>query len=145
MSEQPEKDFERIQSLGFTLAKARNAVAAELDAALKDVGVTSHQLGILLAISRNTAKSAVQLSKLLAVDPALMTRMLDRLERRGYIQRSRSERDRRRVDLTLTQAGHDAVARTQRADSAIPGSCLAHFTNPEFETLGRLLGKLLEG
>ena len=90
-----------------------------MDAALKTVGVTSHQLGILLAISRNTATSAVELSKLLAVDPALMTRMLDRLEARGYIRRCRSEQDRRRVERapaasTARQGHRDDPARTAR-------------------------------
>jgi DNA-binding MarR family transcriptional regulator len=142
MSHRTQNDFERIQSLGLTLGKARNLVAAEMDAALKDVGISSQQLSILLALSRDAAQSAVQLSRMLAVDSALMTRALDKLEARGLVQRTRSEADRRRVDLAVTQEGHDAIARCERAE---PSVRLSRFTNPEIETLGRLLGKLVDG
>lgn len=145
MSHRTQNDFERIQSLGVTLGRARNLVAAEVDAALKDVGINSQQLSILLALSRNAAGSAIGLSRMLAVDPALMTRALDKLEARGLVQRTRSETDRRRVDITVTQEGHDAIARCERAAPTEPNVRLARFTNPEIETLGRLLGKLVDG
>jgi DNA-binding MarR family transcriptional regulator len=58
------------------LSKARNWVAAELDAGLKDVGINVQQLGILLTLARDNARSPIALAKLLGVDPGRMTRVL---------------------------------------------------------------------
>lgn len=44
----------------------------------------------------------------LMVTPAVVTGLIDRLERRGYVRRVASLFDRRRVHLELTTAGEDA-------------------------------------
>jgi DNA-binding MarR family transcriptional regulator len=98
-------DFERTQNLVFTLGKARNLVDAELDAGLRDVRVNVQQLGILLTLARDNATSPVALSKLLGVHRVVITRMLDRLVRSWLVQRTRNDKDRRVVDLWLTQRG----------------------------------------
>ena len=43
-----------------------------------------------------------------SVTPAVVTGLIDRLERRGYVRRVGSLFDRRRVHLELTSAGEDA-------------------------------------
>lgn len=47
-------------------------------------------------------------AKRLHVTPAVVTGLIDRLERRGYVQRINSTDDRRRVMLTLTESGREA-------------------------------------
>ena len=72
--------FMLTQSVGFMLTKARNMITAEMDAALKDLDISSQQMGILLALTRGIATTPFELSKLLGIDTGLMTRMLDKLE-----------------------------------------------------------------
>src|SRR6188768_613320 len=47
-------------------------------------------------------------AKRLHVTPAVVTGLIDRLERRGYVRRINSTDDRRRVMLTLTESGREA-------------------------------------
>ncbi|RDJ98630.1 MFS transporter [Paraburkholderia lacunae] len=143
MSDCIKEDFKQTQSLGFALSKARNRVITEMDAALEEAGITSQQLGILLGLADDSAKSPVALARLLSVDPALMTRMLDKLEKRGLLQRSRSCEDRRVVDLALTDGGRETAFRGAHIVAAVLNRRLASFTKLEFEALRRLLGKLL--
>ncbi|MBN3787944.1 MarR family transcriptional regulator [Burkholderia sp. Ac-20353] len=137
------EDLDRSQKLVVALGKARNQAASELDATLKDIGINAQQLGILLTLTRDSATSAAALSKLLGVDPSRMTRVLDGLERSGLVQRSRNSADRRVVNVSLTQAGWGTVEQSAQAIPAVRPRQLACFTNAEFETLSRLLFKLL--
>ena len=57
------------------------------------------------------ATTPFELSRLLGIDTGLMTRMLDKLEAKGLLERSRSIEDRRVVNLKLTKAGEAVAAR----------------------------------
>jgi DNA-binding MarR family transcriptional regulator len=103
------ENFSLTQSVGFLLTKARNLITTEMDTALKDLDITGPQMGILLAMQRGLASTPFELSKMLSVDTGLMTRMLDKLETKGLLERSRSVDDRRVVNLELTKKG-EAIA-----------------------------------
>jgi DNA-binding MarR family transcriptional regulator len=138
------KTFSMTQSIGFMLTKARNLVAADMDAALKAIDVTSQQMGIVLWLSRGVATTPFEMSRHLSIDTGLMTRMLDKLEAKGLLKRTRSNTDRRVFDLTLTRKG-EAVA-AEIPDIALPvlNERVKSFTKAEFKELLRLLGKFID-
>ncbi|RKE35161.1 DNA-binding MarR family transcriptional regulator [Paraburkholderia sp. BL23I1N1] len=137
------KNFTLTQSVGFTLTKARNLITGEMDAALKDLGITSQQMGILLSMRRGVASTPFELSKLLGIDTGLMTRMLDKLETSGLLERSRSGDDRRVVNLTLTAKGEEIAAQIPEIAPQVLNARLKKFTKAEFEELRRLLRKFV--
>src|SRR5580698_4700082 len=132
------------ESIGLSLNKARNVLLMKMDAALKEEGVTSQQMGIVLTMSRGAASTPFELAKLLGIDTGLMTRMLDKLEKQGLLARVRSVEDRRVVNLHLTETG--AALGTRIPDIAITvlNGLFRNFTGQEFEELHRLLNKMLE-
>lgn len=132
------------QSVGFAITKARNLIVAEMDAAMKDLNVTSPQIGILLSMMEGAAATPFELAKLLGIDTGLMTRMLDKLETRGLLERSRSVEDRRVVNLTLTNAGRAVAARIPEIAPVVLNARLRKFNSEEFDELRRLLHKFLE-
>jgi DNA-binding MarR family transcriptional regulator len=125
------------------LTKARNLITAEVDTALKDLDVTGSQMGIFLAMQRGLASTPCELSKWLSVDTGLMTRMLDKLERKGLLERSRSVDDRRVVNLALTKKGKEIAAEIQNIAPEVVNTRLKKFTKAEFEELCRLLNKFI--
>ena len=132
------------QSIGFMLTKARNLVAADMDAALKPIDITSQQMGIVLWLSRGIAATPFEMSRHLSIDTGLMTRMLDKLEAKGLLKRTRSNTDRRVFDLKLTNKG-EAVA-AEIPDIALPvlNGRVKSFSKAEFKELLRLLGKFID-
>ncbi|WP_430389895.1 MarR family winged helix-turn-helix transcriptional regulator [Dyella sp. 20L07] len=137
------KNFTVTQSIGFMLSKARNLVAADMDAALKDLGVTSQQMGILLSLARELAHTPFELSKLLAIDTGLMTRMLDKLESQGVLTRNRSDEDRRVIHIALTDHGHALAEEISNIAPQALNQRLRHFNKTEFAELKRLLTKFI--
>ena len=144
MEHYTKKTFSMTQSIGFMLTKARNLVAADMDAVLKPIDITSQQMGIVLWLSRGIAATPFEMSRHLSIDTGLMTRMLDKLEAKGLLQRTRSNTDRRVFDLKLTNKG-EAVA-AEIPDIALPvlNGRVKSFSKAEFKELLRLLGKFID-
>lgn len=74
-------------------------------------GLTPVQARVLGLLAAAGAMSQRCLADQLRVAQATVSSLIDRLQSKGLVQRDRSERDRRQILLTLTQAGHAALER----------------------------------
>lgn len=61
-----------------------------------------------LTLIQHESTTLGELARQLHVTPAVVTGLIDRLERRGYVRRAAGAEDRRRVVLTLTEEGRQA-------------------------------------
>jgi DNA-binding MarR family transcriptional regulator len=136
-------NFRLTESVGFQLVKARNVITTEMDAALKDLDISSQQMGIMLMLRQKLASTPFELSKMLGIDTGLMTRMLDKLEAKGLVVRSRDEDDRRVVNLALTKAGIAVADQIPEIAPDVLNARLKDFTKAELNELRRLLRKFL--
>ena len=139
------ENFQLTQSVGFHLNRARNSLLMEVDAALRPLEITGQQMGILLSLMRGMASTPLEISKLLGIDTGLMTRMLDKLESKGLLQRQRSEEDRRVIHLILTDKGHTVAAQIPDIAPEVLNHRLRNFSETEFKEFLRLLQKFTDG
>ena len=72
---------------------------------LGPLGITGGQASLLWAIRSSPGIGVRELAAGEGVSPPAMTAYVDRLETAGLVARRRSERDRRRVELALTDEG----------------------------------------
>jgi DNA-binding MarR family transcriptional regulator len=75
----------------------------------KTVGLTAPQLLVLQAIRDLGAVAISRLSSEVSLSQATVTTILDRLEKRGLVDRRRSEQDKRVVHALLTDEGRAVV------------------------------------
>jgi DNA-binding MarR family transcriptional regulator len=144
MNHYNKQNYLPTQSIGFFINKARNILTVEMDAALKDLDISSQQMGILMSLKLGLAATPFELSKALGIDTGLMTRMLDKLEAKDLLHRSRSLEDRRVVDLALTKKGEAVAEQIPEVAPAVLNAHLKKFSKVEFEELRRLLRKFLD-
>ena len=144
MNHYSKENFRPTQSIGFLINKARNILTIEMDAALKDLDISSQQMGILMSLTLGLAATPFELSKVLGIDTGLMTRMLDKLEAKDLLQRSRSLEDRRVVNLALTKKGEEVAGQIPEVAPDVLNAHLKKFSKAEFEDLRRLLRKFLD-
>jgi len=106
-------------ALPATEEDARVLLRAYLDAVALTEGVQSRlwktaqlTLGQVRALRRLTsgAKSLGELGIDLSLSPTSVTRLIDRLEERGLVERRRDPTNRRRVDAVLLPAGRELIA-----------------------------------
>ncbi len=79
-------------------------------------------------------------SRLVSKAPDI-TRMLDHLERSGWITRTRSLTDRRTVMIAITKAGKELLESIAGPLAQCHQTQLGHLTRTELQTLVRLLAK----
>ncbi|MGO4808670.1 MarR family winged helix-turn-helix transcriptional regulator [Cupriavidus sp. 2MCAB6] len=141
MDHYSKENYQLMQSVGFFLNRARDGLLIEMDAALRDLDITAQHMGILLLLTRGEAHTPFEMSKLLCIDSGLMTRMLDKLESKGLLARSRSVDDRRMVNLTLTEKGMAVAERIPEVAPKVLNARLKMFSPEEFTEFRRLLAK----
>lgn len=73
-------------------------------------GLTEPQAICLRTIERTDWITPGQLARRVSLSPPTVTGILDRLERRGLIKRERTVRDKRRVDICLTDGGRRVLS-----------------------------------
>jgi DNA-binding MarR family transcriptional regulator len=74
-------------------------------------GLTSAQLLLLRAIDNNPSASLGSLAKQISLSQATTSTILKRLESAGFTYKTRSESDRRRSQVFLTEAGSEVLDR----------------------------------
>ena len=95
----------RDTCLCLHLQRAARAVARRFDAALRPLNLTSGQFSLLMSLNRGEAPSIGSVSALLAMDRTTLTANLKPLERRGLVNVSIDDADKRARRLKLTPAG----------------------------------------
>ena len=86
---------------------------------------------------------AADLAREYGIDASAVTRLIDRLEKRGLITRLRSEEDRRVVRLALTEEGHALAARIPAIFNGVLDKLLSGFTPEEVGFLKSMLRRML--
>ena len=134
--------YEPKRGLGHIIGRVRTQLLAAIDAELArdeflaPLEVTSAQLIVIVNLAgKECATSASELCKGISYDAGAMTRMLDRLEAKGLVRRTRSPEDRRLVHLELTQAGKAAYPRLREISMRVLNHSLRDFTPGEARTL----------
>ena len=84
----------------------------------KIAGVSPHQVGLLVAIKYAPGVTVGELAAEERVSTAAMSKRVSRLERDGLVTRTKSEADRRRVGLTLTEEGQRTLRRVRSRRTA---------------------------
>lgn len=77
---------------------------------VKSAGLTAPQLLVLQSVRQRGEASSSQLAADISVSLATVTTIVDRLEAKGLVHRERSVQDKRKVRVTLTPAGEQALA-----------------------------------
>lgn len=131
------------ESLGYLLAQVRARLVAAIDTEIAPMGITWAQWGTLLQIANGKADTAAELCRNTTGDTGSMTRMLDRLEQKGLVQRERSTEDRRVVHLRLTEAGEALYPQLPPIAVKVLNHHLRGFSPEELETLKRYLRRML--
>ena len=98
------------------------------------------QAAVLFALEAAGPASQKELQNKLTVSSASITELINKLEKQGLVLRTRDEKDRRRVLLTLTPAGF-AKAAHFRAHGQNP-VCYAMLTEEELERVTLLMRKI---
>ena len=129
--------IEMLAALDRELAQDKRLAPLEMSAA-------QYIIVANLATGPDEPKSAADLCKVISYDAGAMTRMLDRLEAKGLIRRTRSSQDRRLLNLELTEEGRAAFPRMREISMSNANRFLRGFSKAEARQLEGFLNRMLE-
>jgi DNA-binding MarR family transcriptional regulator len=130
-------------SVGYLVKQLAQTVGKELDRRMVDLGLTDAQWKPLLLLQQGGCTTAVDLSRIACHDAGSVTRLLDRLEAKGLVQRVRSAEDRRVVNLELTEEGKKVAAQVPEIIAGLGNEVLKGFSRDEFDQFTNLLTRAL--
>jgi DNA-binding MarR family transcriptional regulator len=137
------KTFEPRTGLGRLLSQVKMEMMEALDRELEPLDITAAQYVILVTLAEGPTDSASGLCKGVSYDPGAMTRMIDRLERKGLVRRVRCPDDRRKINLELTAEGKAVYPRLIESAVSVLNRFLRGFSRNEIAELERYLTRML--
>jgi len=147
-------DFETYQprkGVGYLLHRVRSEMLLAIDKALAadhelaPLELTAAQFIVIATLAlADCATCSSELCRGISYDAGAMTRMIDRLESKGLICRSRRPDDRRVVQIELTEEGARAFPRMKAVAMGVVNRFLRGFSQTEARQLEGYLTRMLE-
>src|SRR5467141_1427873 len=141
----PRQDMEPYQ-VTARLSRLALHVARVQEESFGRYGLNRGEVGVLAALRFAGPKqqlSPTRLFKGLMLSSAGITSRLDRLEKRGYVKRTRHPNDRRGVLVELTESGRHVLDMAVKADTAREHELVAGLSAAERKALVVILKKWL--
>ena len=107
--------MEKYEELLVAIRRVIRAIDLRSKKLSKDVGITGPQLLVIQELGADPGITATQVSDIVNLSQATVTSILDRLESKGMVERVRSESDRRRIALYLTDLGKSTLKSAPRS------------------------------
>lgn len=134
--------YDVSQSIGHQMVNVMTLMRREVELRMAAHGLTDAQWKPLMLLHSGLATTAIELARRMDVDAGAITRLLDRLEAKGLLERVRSEADRRVVHLRLTAAGEAASAQVPYVLASVNNDFLKGFSEAEWKQLRKLLERM---
>jgi len=127
--------------VGFHLRLAQLAVFKHFESKLGEIDVTPAVFSVLEVLQQNDGITQSKLAGVVALDRSSVVPLLDKLAKRGLVERRASTTDRRHNHLHLTDSGRDLLAEAHRRADQHEKEICKPFTVAEKKLLLELLDR----
>ena len=139
---QPYEQLKLKNQLCFPLYAASRRIVNAYTPLLKPLGLTYTQYIVFMVLWENEEVTVGELGATLSLDAGTLTPLLKKLEKDGYITRSRSKEDERITLIKLTKKGDDLKEDCKDIPTKV-SSILCNLSEEEIKTLYCLLYKII--
>lgn len=129
---------------GNLLRVANQIATAIFTRHMSPFGVTAVQCCVLEALKERPGLDAASLGNLIAIDPATLTSVLQRLEARGLVKKGPRDGDRRVKELTITDEADDLLEKIHMNVRKVKREILAPLNAEERKQFIRTLELFIE-
>jgi DNA-binding MarR family transcriptional regulator len=124
-----------LARLALAVRTEREAAQAFDEAASDVLGVNRTDLRCLGILQRSGPIPASQLAQETGLTSGAATALIDRLERAGYVRRTRDDQDRRRVFVEVTAPATEATTSIWGPLGREGAAMVGHYSRPELELI----------
>lgn len=127
--------------VGFHLRLAQLAVFKDFEIRLSAIGVTPATYSVLEVLHRNPGLTQSKLANAVRLERSSIVPMIDKLSKRGLVERQTSTTDRRHNHLYLTPAGGELLRQAEEQVAQHEASVCGHLSDAEKRKLMALLDR----
>lgn len=138
------RNEQESDSIDFLLAQICRQHYVRVHELLETIGLYRGQPPLLHELWEQEGLSHTELAARLQISPATTTKMIQRMERAGFVQRKPDPADQRLSRVYLTEAGRAIRNEVETVWLQIESETFAGFSVREKETLRRLFLKILK-
>lgn len=128
-----------IPNIGYLLSDNSRLLRRLFDQRVSDLGLTAVQARLLLSLEKFPEQNQAFYADRIEVEPITLTRLADRMEEAGWIERRPAPQDRRARILALTEKAQDIVKPLRAIVDQLVEDILEGIDAEERERLARLL------
>ncbi len=130
------------RSLPIALLRARERVMWPIRGMLADAGVTEQQWRVLRVLDEEGPMDPTTIAERAVLLLPSLTRILQKLEDKGFVTRVRDEKDRRRQIISATEAGRNVILANMDTSKRILTELREKLGEEKHEVLIELLNEL---
>lgn len=127
---------------GYRLADNSRQLRRLFDERVRSLGITGPQARLLLSLERNPNENQAFYAERLEIEPITLTRIVDRLEDAGWVERQADPADRRARILHLTDKSRGIVTRLRAGVEGLFEEMLDGFDGGERVLFAQMLERI---
>src|SRR5438128_7181515 len=133
-----------METLPFEIGETAHALRRAFDRRAVGLGVTRAQWKVLFKLTRTPELRQIELADMLEIEPITLTRIIDRLQEAGLVERTRDPDDRRAWRLHVTAKAEPLVERLKAVAGELVGQAFAGIDPNQMEMVREVLARVRE-
>lgn len=132
-----------IDRLGFLIHDSARLLRRRFEGKGKSLGLSAAQWRLMVRLVKEEGVAQARLAELLEIEPISVSRLLDRMEEGGWIERRQDLNDRRVRMIFPTDKSRDAFASIKSAAGEVYEAALAGLSQDERRILVKALNTIV--
>lgn len=133
-----------METLPFEIGETAHALRKAFDRRACGLGVTRAQWKVLFRLTRDPGLRQIELADMLDVEPITLSRIVDRLEEGGLLERVADPADRRAWRLHVTPKAKPLVEKLRALADEMTADAFAGIETKDIETMRQVLVRVRE-
>jgi len=133
-----------METLPFEIGETAHALRKAFDRRAAGLGVTRAQWKVLFKLGRQPGLRQIELADILEIEPITLSRIVDRLEEGGLVERVADPADRRAWRLHVTAGAQPLVAKLRALADDMTSEAFAGIDPHDIEIAREVLARVRE-
>lgn len=136
--------MDRMRNFGFVLKNIERLYTKRFEALAQELSLTLAQCKALYLLARNEGISQKRLAEFAEIEPMTLVRILDRMEKDGWVERRADPVDRRARNLYVTAGAAPILEQIDRLSAQMRTEALAGLSAEERTQLMKVLERVYD-
>lgn len=131
-----------METLPFEIGETAHALRKDFDRRAAGMGVTRAQWKVLFRLTRHPGLRQIELADMLDIEPITLSRIIDRLQESGLVERVADPADRRAWRLHVTATAQPLVEKLRGVADEMIAEAFAGIDPKHIEITRQVLGQV---